>query len=157
MSKVAKKRYSIPGKIIDLLWTDDEVFSEISKLKKYSAASFPRNDQEVDRENGFIMHFALAGYSPESISVKTEGPYLFVSSNEVKEVEDVDSKVKASISNGFFSRGIAKRNFDVKYLISEEFDVNNVTAEMEHGLLKITIPHRLVESKTFKVKTSNNS
>ena len=66
-----KKRYSVPAKLIELMFVDDNFFSEVSKLKKAATSGrFPKTDQWADDE-GFNMFFALAGYSLEDITIET--------------------------------------------------------------------------------------
>jgi len=164
MGKLEKKRCVIPGKIIDLLLIDDDILNESAKIKKYFSANFPRSDQFTS-DNGFHIHFALAGYSPESVKIRALNPYIYVSSMKNKEnaqenrdsaSEELEEEPRYSFSKGMFSRGIAQRDFDIKYLISEEFDVESLEAEMVHGLLKIRIPYKKqCEPKVFNIKNSN--
>ena len=74
-----KKRYSIPARIVELLYTDDGFFNEVLKLKKASGGNkFPRSDEWRD-ESGFHLSFALAGYSAQDVSVEIEDHTLTIS------------------------------------------------------------------------------
>lgn len=156
--KDAKKRYSIPAKLVELMWTNDEFFTDVSKIKKSAMpGNFPRNDQWKDAA-GFHMEFALAGYSAGEVSLTVQGNVLTLSSEgldaepierpEVKESDDAfevySKNTKTKVQHGFIVRGIARRKFSVDYLISEEFDVSQTEAYMKDGLLHIIIPEKEV-------------
>lgn len=154
-----KKRYSIPAKILELLYTNDQFFNEVTKLNKASnIPNFPRTDEWRD-DSGFNISFALAGYAPEDISVEVEGNILTVKGNGLDSIANQSTPVEESdaskeyseysskegrprIHIGSISRGIARRKFSVKLLISEEFDADFANANMQHGLLHIVIPYR---------------
>ena len=149
-------RVSISGRIIDLLWMDDEFYREVSSLKKASASNkFPRTDQWCDSE-GFHMAFALAGYSIEDIDVLFSGSELIISgSGSRMSTEDSannqtlkDSQLEEypqrgknkQIQQGIIVRGIARRSFKAKYYINPRFDLELARASMENGLLEVVIP-----------------
>lgn len=171
-NKEPKKRYSIPARIIELLYTDDTFFNEVTKMKKVNVSNFPKSDEWRD-EKGFNISFALAGYSAEDVEIETEHNILIVrgfgldslnpaitephSDSEVKPEDSFDEyarETKPRIHIGSISRGIARRKFCIKHLISEEFDITNTVAKMEHGLLHVFIPekehffHKNVEIKS---------
>lgn len=158
MNKEPKKRYSIPARIMELLYTDDNFFNEVLKMKKVNVSNFPKSDEWRD-EKGFNISFALAGYSANDVEVETEANVLIIkgfgldSINPVIEsisedikiddvFEDYSRETKPRIHIGSISRGIARRKFCVKHLISEEFDIAQTVARMEHGLLHIFIPEK---------------
>ncbi len=147
-------RVSIPGRVWDLLWADDEFFRDISSHKKAtSSGKFPRCDQWCD-ETGFHMAFALAGYSPEDVTVVTKGCQLFISGSankvdipnhtaEVSEGEEYPPKPpRQGVQQGIIVRGIARRNFKTKYFINSSFDLSRARSFMRNGLLEIVVPRR---------------
>lgn len=156
-----KKRYSVPAKLIELLWTDDEFFRDVSNIKKAAMNSaFPKNDQYADHD-GFHLEFALAGYAPGDIEVVAIGSILNVSGNGLEDsskvvgrtkfkplntdlgeelLEEYVKDTKPALHHGNIIRGIARRSFNVKFIISEEFDLSKASATMENGLLHVIIP-----------------
>jgi HSP20 family molecular chaperone IbpA len=154
--KETMSRVSIPGRILDLLWSDDEFFRDISSHKKTSSAGkFPRCDQWCD-EKGFHMAFALAGYSPGDVEVSTKDNELHIvgrgskvdstteTSSKAEVVED-EYPAKApniGVQHGIIVRGIARRNFKTKYFINPAFNLDEVSASMRNGLLEILIPKK---------------
>jgi|TARA_R110001583_G_scaffold16234_29_gene66414 HSP20 family molecular chaperone IbpA len=152
-------RVSIPGRIVDLLLSDDEFYREVSSLKKASTSGrFPKCDQWCD-STGFHMAFALAGYSSNDIEIYSEDCMLIVRSNkgssgsestkrDSESGEPNDYPVKPAhpqIQQGMIVRGIARRNFRARFFIRPEFDLKSTKARMNNGLLEITIPKRLDE------------
>jgi HSP20 family molecular chaperone IbpA len=153
--KPSKKRYSVPAKLVDLLFADDSFFNDVTKIKKASASSrFPKTDQWASK-HGFNMFFALAGYSLEDISIETYRNTITIRSDGMEEekytppapsenddaFESYSKGTNPIMHTGYVSRGIARRSFDVRYLISEEFDVLRVEAYMQDGLLHIFVPN----------------
>lgn len=157
MSKELMSRVSVPSKIIELLWTDDEFFREVSSNKKVSGQNkFPRCDQWCD-EGGFHMAFALTGYSPENLSINVienhitisgVGPKTSVEPEVESEVIEVSDDLEEyppptpqlMVQRGVIVRGIARRSFRISYFINPAFNVEKATAFMKNGLLEVVMP-----------------
>ena len=150
--KETLSRISVPGRIFDLLWTDDEFYREVGGNKKVtSAGKFPRCDQWCD-DDGFHMAFALAGYSPVDVSVTADGSLLCINGSGAKvdrsreqtseeQSDEYPAKApKTGVQQGMIVRGIARRNFRTKYFIHPGFNLELSTASMKDGLLEIFVP-----------------
>lgn len=154
-----KSRYSYPGRIHDLLLTDDKFLTEVSKIKKIES-SFPRYDQWKD-DSGFHVSFALAGYSPEDIDLYVKGRQIFLSAEGLKDIipsektmeddSEAPKVAKTSVHKGFISRGIARRSFKTQLYISEEFNLEGIKADMKHGLLHIFIPEKIIKDRKIEI------
>jgi HSP20 family molecular chaperone IbpA len=158
-------RVSIPARVLDLLWIDDEFFREVSSNKKVSSSGkFPRCDQWCDVE-GFHMAFALAGYSPDDIVLKAKGNEVFItgSGNKIdaeemhealSDQEEYPAKApNIVVQRGMIVRGIARRNFKAKFYINPTFNVGRMSASMKNGLLELVIPRKAEEEpKTITIK-----
>jgi HSP20 family molecular chaperone IbpA len=155
----------MPGRIVDLLWTDEEYFRDVSGSKKISnAGKFPRCDQWCD-DAGLHMAFALAGYSPSDISVSASSNQIFISGGTTKagsedpptkeqqvEVDEYPAKEpKKIVQQGMIVRGIARRSFRVKFYINPYFNTSKTMAKMENGLLEVIIPRGDI-SKSVNIK-----
>lgn len=154
-------RYSVPEKVMRMLWENDEFFGTVCKMSRVSVNHFPKNDQWVDGE-GFHMSFALAGYGPKDIVIEINSNTLTISSKGIAEVspeqpvinesddamDEYTKTAKPVIQKGVISRGIARRSFRVGHAISDTFDCYKAVASIEHGLLHIVIPPR----ETFGTK-----
>lgn len=143
-----RNRVTLPAKIVDHLYNDEEFFREVSSVKKMTISRFPRNDQWVSEE-GFNMVFALAGYGSEDLSVEIKESRLTISSKGQMSIEEEGDNPKKTVSHGVVNRGIARRNFKVSYVVSEDFDTKSVHASMSKGLLHIIIPRKKDIFKKF--------
>ncbi len=58
--------------------------------------------------------------------------------------DDSDKKIvpKAKMQNGIISRGIARRSFTYGLVLSGEYDLSNLTANMKDGLLHVVVPKK---------------
>ena len=72
----------LDSKIVESLFVDDEFFSHVSSYKKINSGRYPKTDQWCDEEY-FNLAFALAGFSPEDISVLVKGNTLWVSTEKI--------------------------------------------------------------------------
>jgi len=137
------KRVSIPLRLHDLIWTDDQFYREVETNKKMSISKFPRCDQWCNDE-GLHLAFALAGYGPEDISVKVKNNSIRISN--VNKIEDSNN-----IQQGIIVRGIARRNFNVGFVVADDFNLNRSKAFIKNGLLEILIPRKL-ESEEIDIE-----
>lgn len=150
------RRVSVPGRVWDLLWRDDEFYREICSNKKVSSAGkFPRCDQWCD-DFGFHMAFALAGYSPGDIEIDVFDNELTIKGVCEKLDDPQDRSVPSeddpeeypaltpsiAVQKGMILRGIARRSFQTKYYINPAFDPSKAYAVMKNGLLELVIPTR---------------
>lgn len=85
-----KNRYSFPGRILELIMSDDKYLQEILKIKKVEN-SFPRYDQWKD-DAGLHFSFALAGFAPEHINISvTSGGMLSVSAEGLSDITETEA------------------------------------------------------------------
>lgn len=167
MSKEAVIRVSIPGRMYDLIWNDEEFFRDLSQNKKASTTNrFPRYDQWCDEE-GLHMAFALAGYSASDIKVSVKDNEITVSSFAEKQdlepesenddnLEFTERKALPSVSYGVIVRGIARRNFKTKFVLHQMFDTNMAMASMKNGLLEVIVPKRTYEKTIKNIEIKEN-
>ena len=154
MNKEVLNRVSVPGKIFDLIWADDEFYREVSGNKKVSSSGkFPRCDQWCD-ESGFNIAFALAGYSASDVEIVAEGNMLAISGTGVRvgseplesasvesASDDYPAKTPSNVvQHGIIVRGIARRSFKVRYFIHPSFNLLKASAAMKHGMLQVNVP-----------------
>jgi len=153
-------RFSLPGRIVDLLYCDDEFYRDVIKNKKAKEAVFPKYNTWRG-EDGFHMVFALAGYSPSDVNVEFFGDELIISSPGVQDEESVSftdspENAKSSVSRGYIVRGIARRKFLVKFQISNQFDMIGAQAQMKDGELRITIPESNAKRTSVEINYISN-
>ena len=166
-------RLSLPGRIMNLLLTDDQFYREVAQNKKAALPNFPKYDQWSD-DDGFNMEFALAGFSNEDLLVSYHGYTLCIESGgsstqahsnplEVAPAceettndlgDEYSKETSPKLTCGVIVRGIARRSFRVDFFISPIFDLKKVSASMSNGLLNIFIP-RCAEHKRVCVSVKN--
>jgi len=96
-----------------------------------------------DKE-GLHIEVACTGLAKEDVNINIEGDILRISYD--KNAENVDDK-------NYYSRGIAKRSFNLGYKIAQRFDLGIAEAKMENGLLTIYIPFtKESKPKSLKIK-----
>ncbi len=96
-----------------------------------------------DKE-GLHIEVACTGLAKEDVNINIEGDILRISYD--KNAENVDDK-------NYYSRGIAKRSFNLGYKIAQRFDLGIAEAKMENGLLTIHIPFtKESKPKSLKIK-----
>lgn len=170
-------RVSIPSKIRELLFSDDHFFREVSELNKAKInKNFPKQDQWCDENGFFHIEFALAGYAPEDLLIEIDNDEFVVRTlkleNDTSEklelsagkdptssedFYDIPKVKKPSIHNGLISRGIARRNFSYGLIISQEYNLYDMSATMENGLLHILIPRKLEMQRKVITLTKGNT
>lgn len=97
-------------------------------------------------ENQLGLHFEIActGLNKNEVSINIEGDILRVSHTKDETKNE---------TAGYICRGIAKRSFNLGYKISSKFSLSKAEAEMENGLLKISIPFaEESKPKSLKIK-----
>ena len=85
-------------------------------------------------ESDFGLHFEIActGLTKDDVGINIEGDVLRIS--YTKEKNETDNGYK------YIHRGVAKRSFNLGYKIGSKFNLTKAAAEMNNGLLEISIP-----------------
>ena len=95
-----------------------------------------------ETEHGLHFEVACTGLTKKDVELNIEGDILKISYTK----EDEPTKT-------YIHKGIAKRSFNLGYKIASKFDLSTAEAEMEHGLLKITVPFaEESKPKALKIK-----
>lgn len=90
----------------------------------------PANIYVNQDNNNIIFEFALAGWKQEDIDVFVEDNILIVKGTK-KQVDNSENKY-------YLQKKIAHRSFEVKYMISEKYDISNpICVEFDNGVLRL--------------------
>ena len=100
----------------------------IERAAKAAADSYPPYNVEQTGENRICITLAVAGFSPEQLSVTVEDNQLVISGKR-----DGDARTEAA----YLHRGIAARGFMRSFVLADGMEVAG--AELEHGLLHIDV------------------
>jgi HSP20 family molecular chaperone IbpA len=95
-----------------------------------STSNYPPTDVYIE-DDKLIFNFALAGFKKDDIKLDLdpETYYLTISS---------DSSVEENDNKKWISQKIAKRSFKITYQIPTCYNLEDVKAEMEDGVLNIS-------------------
>ncbi len=95
-------------------------------------------------DEGLHFEIACTGLTKSDVILDIEGDTLKIS---YKKPED------EKFHDGTIHQGLSKKSFDIRYKIAARFDLSVVAAEMQNGLLEITIPTAdKAKPKSIKIK-----
>jgi HSP20 family molecular chaperone IbpA len=90
--------------------------------------NYPVDIYEV--ENGLRFELAVVGLNQEDLDILVEGDTLRITHD----------RKAAEVERSYIQKGIAKRSFDLAWKVAMKFDLTQLTASMDKGLLIIDIP-----------------
>jgi len=107
----------------------EQTRSLIDRAAKIAAEGYPPYNVEAVGDDGVRISLAVAGFSPEQLSVTVEGRQLTISGRRDNE---------SSVSEGaYLHRGIAARGFTRAFVLADGMEVQG--AIVEHGLLHVEL------------------
>jgi HSP20 family protein len=134
----------------DVLFKDlfqrDSFFTPVLNTK----SNYPIDTYED--EKSVTIEVAVAGLDKEDIEIEETDGLLSVS------YEKGDKKFMDEPN--YIQRGIAKRSFCLSWKFSDRFDLKNIEATMDKGILKIIVPkqeEKQVIKNTIKIKELGES
>jgi len=101
-------------------------------------------------ENKEGLHFEIActGLAKDQVEVNIEADVLRVAYSKAKD----ESCCEVDDCN-YLHKGVARRSFNLGYKIAPKFDLGQASAEMENGLLKVSVPFAdEAKPKVLKIK-----
>jgi molecular chaperone IbpA len=108
--------------------------------------NYPPYNILKDGDN-YIVEIAVAGFREEDINIEVKDTQLIVQGK-------IDSQPSVD-GLQFMHRGIAAREFERKFVLSDDVVVNG--AELAHGMLSIHLEHIVPESKKPRKIEINSS
>ena len=113
----------------------------IERAAKAAAESYPPYNVEDAGDGRIRISLAVAGFSPEQLSITVEDNQLVVAGRRDDEARPADAE------RAYLHRGIAARGFVRSFVLAEGMEVEG--AVLEHGLLHIDLlqrePEKLVK------------
>ena len=99
----------------------------------------------TDKGKNFILKAELPGIKKENLDIDIDSNYVIINAKkEEEEKEEKDNYKKSEFRYGEFSRTI---------YFPEEIDTEKTQAKLEHGVLKIEAPKKVIESENIKTLT----
>lgn len=102
--------------------------SLIDRAAKIAAEGYPPYNVEAIGDDAVRITLAVAGFSPEQLSVSVEGRQLTIAGRR-----DNDASSEAA----YLHRGIAARGFTRAFVLADGLEVEG--AQVEHGLLHVDL------------------
>ena len=107
-----------------------------------SKINYPVDIYETDK--GLRFELAVVGLDKSDIDIQVEGDTLRIK-YEKPETENFQTK--------YLQKGIARRSFDLAWKVAIKFNLANLEAKMDKGLLVIDIPYADEQApKKIKIK-----
>jgi HSP20 family protein len=120
----------------------DDLFSEFRRLLQPMAqGAEPMGDIRLDldeSDKSYTVRADLPGVKKEDIRVEVDGNRVSLYAEIRKDVEEKDPKDKARVLMRETYRGSASRSFT----LAHDIDEAGVSAKLEDGVLKLTLPKR---------------
>ncbi len=130
----------------DLLFKD--FFKSELTFQPAIEAKIPHPVDVYENKDGIHFEVACTGLTKEDIEINIEGDLLNIRYNK-----DNDEKSLPLEGTNYIHRGIAKRSFSLGYKLATKFNLAKATAEMENGLLQISVPYAdEAKPKVLKIK-----
>ncbi|MDM5069017.1 Hsp20 family protein [Aeromonas salmonicida] len=106
---------------------------ELEGLFEQKAAAYPPYNIEKREHDSYRITLAVAGFEREELELETENGTLKVKGRKV-----------AAGERQFLHQGIAERDFELAFKLSQHVEVQG--AKLEHGLLTIDLARELPEA-----------
>ncbi len=116
----------------------DRLFSALDGLgTPEGKSSYPPYNIERTGEDAYRISVAVSGFSADEISIEAKENSLIIKGGKSVETEKKERE--------FLHRGIAQRAFDLRFQLADYVEV--VGADLENGLLHVSLKRELPESK----------
>ena len=99
-------------------------------------------DAYQDKDNNFILEFALVGLDQEDVSVSLSGQTLKVEAGSEQKEDDAE----------FYHRKISRRSVKKHFTLHQNVDKDSIQAEYKNGLLRVKIPLEKEEKKDIMIE-----
>lgn len=130
MSTLFRENYFSP---FDLLVKD--FFKSELDFQPANQAKYSHPVDIYENPKGLYFEIACTGLTKKDIEIQIEGDILNIRYNK-----DNDEKCCEVNNCNYIHKGIARRSFSLGYKVANKFNLALALAEMENGLLKISIP-----------------
>jgi HSP20 family molecular chaperone IbpA len=118
----------------------------VERAAKAAGETYPPYNVEDRGEGQVRITLAVAGFSPDQLSVTVEDNQLVISGRRDGEAKDA-AEINGTAERAYLHRGIAARAFLRSFVLADGMEVTG--AILEHGLLHIDVS-RLPPAKLVK-------
>jgi molecular chaperone IbpA len=111
----------------------DRLFNVLDEVQRTAEESFPPYNIERLDENRFQISVALAGFTPDEVTLTAEENVLTLEGKKAEREEKT-----------FLHRGISTRNFKRQFTLADHVEVGG--ARFENGLLLVELQREIPEA-----------
>ena len=124
-------------------FNSDSTFQPVGNFKHPHPLNIFYDDASLNFE------VACTGLTKKDIVLDIEGDTLKISYTKPFDERGDDGEIHP----GMIHNGLSKKSFDLRYKIAPKFDLGNIDATLENGLLQIFIPlAEEAKPKSIKIK-----
>ena len=127
-----------------LLLGFEEFERAIERISKHAGDNYPPYNVEQHSDRHLRIVLAVAGFSPEDLSVQIEDNQLIIRGRQSPED-----------GGTLLHRGIATRQFQRSFVLAEGIEVTGAT--LDDGLLRIDLDRPLVNSQVRRIEIASGS
>lgn len=117
----------------------DSLFDKLFDIESSTIGYPPYNILKLD-ELKYEISMALAGFNKDNIEIEISDGELTIKSKNLN---------KSEHKGDFIHKGVSDRNFERKFTLSDEIQVNS--AQMKDGMLYVSLERKIPEHKKPKV------
>jgi len=124
----------------------DHTRSLIDRAARAASEAYPPYNVEQRGEAAVRITLAVAGFSPDDLSITLEGRQLTISGKR-------EGGDKGDGGNAYLHRGIAARGFLRTFVLADGLEVED--ASLEHGLLHVDLkrPEQVAQIRRIPITT----
>lgn len=115
----------------------DRLFSMLDQVSGEGVPTYPPYNIEVTGENAYRISVAVAGFSPDELSIETKESTLTIRGEKGASGDDRRTEV--------LYQGIAARAFERRFQLADFVQVTG--ASIENGLLHVDLVREIPEAK----------
>ncbi len=127
-----------------LLLGFEEFERAIERISKHAGDNYPPYNVEQHSDSHLRIVLAVAGFSPDDLSVQIEGNQLVIRGRQSPED-----------GGTLLHRGIATRQFQRSFVLADGIEVTGAT--LDDGLLRIDLERPLVNSRVRRIAIASGS
>jgi HSP20 family molecular chaperone IbpA len=116
----------------------------VERISKNASDNYPPYNVEQHSDSHLRIVLAVAGFSPEDLSVELEGNQLVVRGRQSR-----------ADGGSLLHRGIATRQFQRSFVLAEGIEVTGAT--LEDGLLRIDLERPLVHHQVRRITIASGA
>ncbi len=120
---------------------NDHEFKDLEKKLYGHRAKNVMNTDIKESDSEYEMTIDLPGFKKEEVSVALENGYLTIGASKGLEKDDAENEEERAKGN-YIRRERYSGSCQRSFYVGDALDVNDIRANFQHGILKLTIPKK---------------